>query len=177
MRAGRAGRVALALALSLAPVVTHAAEPKPFRGRRPVLAIRMDAETTNAATTLDMFRLNFDNHAPRFAAREISLLSGRPVKTRWVDSASCPALIPRLRSITTLQMRFTSPVPPFVGREVAVDGTYVSVRAAGETVAGGPEGELTISGNLGAWVDWAETTDRELEPCWSGTEPAGSTGG
>ena len=174
----RIGRGALSgLALLLAASGSAAAAPEPFHGAQPVIAVRLDVETTTAARTLDIFRLPAPDRSFRFVVRGVDLTGDRPTRTRWADSASCPALPPRLRALEAVQMHFVAPASALEGRYVTLDGTYVSVRAAAEPGGPHPWGEMTVAGNDGPWVDWAEALERDLRPCWTGTEPAVATGG
>ena len=172
----RAGRGALSgLALLLAATAAYADEPAPFRGQTPVIAVRMDRSHTPRAETLDVFALPGHGASPRYAVRRVDLLDGRQTVMQWADSTTCPGLIPRLKAISSVRVGFASPLDPH--GLVVLDGTFISVRTKARAREPDAYGYLEAFGNFGPWVDWAEATEAALKPCWSGTEPAVTTGG
>lgn len=98
---------------------------------------------------------------------------------RWADSRTCPGLVEAMLPANDL------PLPALI---LPLDeGSRIRGRDAGYPPPPAPDGpgphifwapargpmamDLQFSANGGAWVDWARSVDRVLEPCWRDERP------
>ena len=118
------------------------------------------------------FEVNVDtverNHRGIWLAGRTDRVKGQPDRTSSADSETCPALLPalaRLQSVEPFRI-----VPPGVREgppEIVIDGDNYEVHAQGYWPHS-HHGDITLSGNNGTPVaDWVEDTMRAFAPCWS----------
>ena len=94
---------------------------------------------------------------------------------QWASSRSCPALLPSLAALGSLEaLVIEPPDAPFDPQEHSVlDGTTFELHAHGHFPSEHARGEITLTGNfdtpLGKWVN---ATLDAIEPCWGDQAPA-----
>lgn len=92
----------------------------------------------------------------------------------WADSRTCPALVPAMARLASLEpIRITPPGAP--ARElsnVILDGSAYEVAAQGVYPAENAGGGVRLTGNVDTPVArWVDDTLSALKPCWSASPP------